>query len=136
MKKLLFSLLLLSTAAAAQMQRPALADSLFSTYYHQRVTLFKSLPQTAGDIVFIGNSITDGGEWSELFNDLRIKNRGISADVSAGIIYRIDEVVQRKPEKVFLMIGTNDLSRNVKPDSLLKNIFWITNYLRQQTPST
>ena len=136
MKKLFFFLLVLNYVAHAQTKRPVLHDSLFSTYYHQRVTLFKSLPQTTGDVIFIGNSITDGGEWSELFSDLRIKNRGISGDVSAGIIHRIDEVVARKPQKVFLMIGTNDLARNVRPDSLLKNMYWTVNYLRQQSPST
>ena len=136
MKKLLFSLLILSSVAQAQMWQPALHDSLFSTYYHQRLTLFKSLPQTRGDVIFIGNSITDGGEWSELFNDVRIKNRGISGDISAGIIHRLDEVVQRKPQKVFLMIGTNDLAHNVTPDSLLKNIYWTVYHLQQGSPAT
>jgi len=51
-------------------------DSIFPNYYHQQWTLFKSLPQTRNNIIFIGNSITDGGEWSELFNDIHIKNRG------------------------------------------------------------
>ena len=96
----LFAVLLPATQQA-QIKLPVLHDSLFSTYYHQRWTLFQSLPQTKGDIIFIGNSITDGGEWSELFNDLRVKNRGISGDISAGVIKRIDEVVKRKPAKQF-----------------------------------
>lgn len=129
-------LFIYNSLVQAQGVRPILADSLFSTYYHQRATLFKSLPQTNGDIIFIGNSITDGGEWSELFNDLRIKNRGISGDISAGVIHRIDEVANRKPQKIFILIGTNDLARNITADSLLKNIFWMVQYLRQQTPAT
>jgi lysophospholipase L1-like esterase len=120
----------------AQLKLPVYPDSLFSTYYHQRVTLFKILPQTERDIIFIGNSITDGGEWSELFNNLRIKNRGISGDISAGIIYRLDEVVKRKPVKVFLMIGVNDLARNISPDSVIKNILLIASYLKQESVST
>lgn len=111
-------------------------DSLFSTYYHQRVTLFKSLPQTKEDIIFIGNSITDGGEWSEIFNDLKIKNRGISGDISAGVLNRIDEVAKRKPAKVFLMIGVNDLARGISADSAVKNILVIASYLRQETPAS
>jgi len=117
-------------------QKPVIPDSLFSTYYHQRVTHFKSLPQSNGDIIFLGNSITDGGEWQELFDDLSVKNRGISGDVSAGVIHRIDEVVSRKPAKVFLMIGTNDLARGISADSLVNNILWIARYLKDQTPST
>lgn len=120
----------------AQLRKPFLNDSLFSTYYHQRLTHFKALPSGKDDIVFLGNSITDGAEWSELFCNTNIKNRGISGDVSAGIINRIDEVTDRKPAKVFLLIGTNDLARGVGEDSLLKNTWWITDYIKQESPST
>ncbi len=138
MKKLLFLLTQFFTISylCAQVSLPAYPDSIFSTYYHQRKALFDLLPQTKEDIVFIGNSITDGGEWGELFNDTRIKNRGISGDISAGVIMRIDEVVKRKPSKVFLMIGVNDLARGVSVDSVVKNILLITDYLYEQSPST
>lgn len=122
--------------ALAQVRLPQYSDSLFTTYYHQRITHFRSLPQTKGDIIFLGNSITDGGEWSELFNDVKIKNRGISGDVSAGVLNRLDDVAGRKPAKVFLLIGINDLARGVSPDSVLKNILLIATYLKQQTPAT
>ena len=89
---LFFLLAVARLPSAAQMQLPQYADSLFSTYYHQRVTLFKLLLKTKNDIVFIGNSITDGGEWNELFTDPAIKNRGISGDISAGVVARIGEV--------------------------------------------
>ncbi|WP_461489866.1 family 20 glycosylhydrolase [Pontibacter sp. HJ8] len=136
---ILFLLLLLGTASWAQGKRVKpvkLADSLFSTYYHQRATLFRSLPQTPGDIIFLGNSISDGGEWSEQFADKRLKNRGISGDVSAGVMHRLDEVAGRKPAKVFLLIGTNDLAQGIALDSLLKNLFWIADYLKEKTPVT
>ncbi|WP_242921187.1 family 20 glycosylhydrolase [Pontibacter liquoris] len=136
MKRLTFLLCLLASAAAAQLKPVHLPDSLFPTYYHQRASHFESLPHTPGDILFVGNSITDGAEWGELFKDPRVKNRGISGDVSAGVMNRIEEVAARKPAKVFLLIGTNDLARQVPPDSLLRNIVWIADYLRQQTPAT
>ena len=54
----------------------------YSTFYMQRVSLFNKLPITPKDIVFIGNSITNGAEWNELFPRKRVKNRGISGDTS------------------------------------------------------
>ncbi|WP_202621787.1 family 20 glycosylhydrolase [Pontibacter russatus] len=136
MKRLTLLLLFLVSTATAQVKPVQLADSLFSTYYHQRATLFKSLPYTQGDIIFLGNSISDGGEWSELFADGRMKNRGISGDNSAGVLHRLEEVALRKPAKVFLLIGTNDLARNISADSLLKNMFWIADYLKEKTLAT
>lgn len=138
MRKVITIILLLTFAscALAQIKLPPMQDSLFSTYYHQRWTLFQSLPQTKDDIIFIGNSITDGGEWSELFQDLRVKNRGISGDISAGVIKRIVEVMKRKPAKVFLMIGTNDLARGNSTDSVVKNILLTASWLKQENPAT
>lgn len=139
MKKIiLINLCLLLTAITVkgQIRLPVYPDTLFSTYYHQRVTHFKTLPQTKGDIIFLGNSITDGAEWAELFADNHIKNRGISGDITAGVIARLNEVTDRKPAKIFLLIGVNDLSRNTAPDSVVKNVFTIADYIHQQTPAT
>src|SRR5690348_1170260 len=120
----IFFLMMVQTLLA-QVLLPSYPDSIFSTYYLQRVSHFKTLPKTKGDIIFLGNSITDGAEWSELFNDNKIKNRGISGDITAGVLHRLNEVAERKPDKVFLLIGVNDLARNISTDSILKNLFLI-----------
>jgi hexosaminidase len=129
-------LLILGSAAAAQTKLPNFPDSLFSTYYHQRVTHFKSLPASEKDIIFLGNSLSDGAEWAELFSDLNVKNRGISGDITAGVLKRLDEVYNGKPAKIFLLIGTNDLARGIKPDSVVNNIFWIADLIKEKSPKT
>jgi lysophospholipase L1-like esterase len=140
----------MSLTGIAQVVLPTYPDSIFTTYYHQRYSLFKSLPNAGAllpndgaylldwnrDIIFLGNSINDGSEWAELFKDIRIKNRGISGDITTGIIHRLKEVTNRKPAKVFLMIGINDLGRGVSPDSVVKNILLINDYILQESPST
>ena len=113
----------------AQVVLPSLPDSIFSTYYHQRASFFKAMPDTKNEIIFLGNSITDGGGWAQLFNDRRIINQGISGDISAGVIHRLDAVTGRKPSKVFLLIGTNDLARGISEDSVVKNILLIADSL-------
>jgi lysophospholipase L1-like esterase len=117
-------------------QLPIYSDSIFSTYYHQRLALFKLLPKTENDVVFLGNSITDGAEWSELFKDNKIKNRGISGDISAGILHRIDDIAKGRPATLFLMIGVNDLARGISVDSVVKNILIAVDYMHQQSPRT
>jgi lysophospholipase L1-like esterase len=151
------SLLGMSLTGISQIVLPTYPDSIFNTYYHQRYSLFKSMPnavvsiQNASeratkdaaylpvsnrDIIFLGNSINDGSEWYELFNDIRVKNRGISGDITTGILHRLKEVTNRKPAKVFLMIGINDLGRGVSPDSVVKNILLINDYIQHESPST
>ena len=62
----------------------ALCVSAQDEYWHQRVTLFDKLPVESAHIVMLGNSITDGGEFSELFNNENVINRGIRNDVIKG----------------------------------------------------
>lgn len=110
--------------------------SRFGLYYDQRKSLFEKLPDTPGEIIFLGNSITDGAEWTELFNNINVKNRGISADVTAGVLNRLDEVTRSKPSKIFLLIGTNDIARNVPFDTVFSNICRIVENVKRQSPST
>ncbi|MBS1670185.1 MAG: family 20 glycosylhydrolase [Bacteroidetes bacterium] len=137
MKKNIFLItLFISIKLLAQPVLPNYADSLFPTYYWQRATLFQTLPKRNTDIVFLGNSITDGAEWSEIFNDIKIKNRGISGDISAGVIKRLPDMVAGKPAKIFLLIGVNDISRGISVDSIFTNISLIANYIHYYSSNT
>ena len=75
----------------------------YSTFYEQRATLFEELPVTSKDIIFLGNSITNGCEWAELFQNKNVKNRGISGDICMGVYDRLDPIVKGKPAKIFLL---------------------------------
>lgn len=111
-------------------------EAFKSTYYEQRRTLFEQLPNTKNEIIFLGNSITDGSEWAELFQNKRIKNRGISGDITEGVLFRLEEVTESKPAKVFLLIGINDLARNISKDTVFANICRIATTIRKQSPKT
>lgn len=94
----------------------------YSTFYEQRATLFEELPITSKDIVFLGNSITNGGEWGELFHNARVKNRGISGDICMGVYDRLEPILRGKPAKIFLLIGINDVSRGTSADTIVARI--------------
>ena len=120
----------------------ALASSIhaqerkYSTFYYQRATLFEELPVTSSDIIFLGNSITNGGEWAELFDNPHVKNRGISGDVCMGVYDRLDAVVNGAPAKIFLLIGINDVDRGASADSIVERIGMIVDKIRKDSPST
>lgn len=101
--------------------KPEIKKSKHSTYYYQRKTLFEKLPNSENEIIFLGNSISDGCNWSELFDDGRIKNRGISGDVTDGVLDRLTEVTESNPSAIFIMIGVNDLSRGRSVDYIVSN---------------
>ena len=80
----------------------AVASFAQNEYNYQKRSLFEQLPIRGNDIVFLGNSITDGCEWAELFNNRHIKNRGISADRSGWLLDRLDPIVNGHPKKLCL----------------------------------
>jgi lysophospholipase L1-like esterase len=94
-----------------------------------------------GDIVFLGNSITAGGnDWSIRLSYPNIRNRGIGGDVTEGVLHRLDEITYYEPKAVFLLIGINDLW-NTSPfepsvDYISKNIIRITQEIKKKSPKT
>jgi len=76
---------------------------------NHRISQFASNPNSMGATIFLGDSITEYGEWSELFPNHRVLNRGIAGDGIVGVKNRLDELARHQPDKIFLMIGINDL---------------------------
>lgn len=107
-----------------------------STFYYQRATLFEVLPTSKSDIIFLGNSITNGGEWAELLRNPHAKNRGISGDTTQGVLDRLSTITKGKPSKIFLLIGTNDLSRGKSVDEVAKNVEKIVERVKRESPAT
>jgi lysophospholipase L1-like esterase len=79
-------------------------------YYLERLSQLEQMPLHAGDVVFVGDSITEGCDWGKLFQNPDVRNFGISGDSTRGLLNRLDMITQAKPGKMFLMIGINDLN--------------------------
>ena len=112
-------------------------------HYKQRISKFKKSPLNFGDIVFIGNSITEQGrDWGEKLNKKNVRNRGIAGDVTEGVLLRLDEILYYKPETVFLLIGINDLfnlqyQKGVPSAAYVaNNIIKITDIIHKGSPKT
>lgn len=128
----LLALLLVATTICAFAQK----KEKYTELYYQRASLFEILPVNSDDIVFVGNSLTHGCEWHELFGMSNIKNRGINGDVIQGVFERIDPVVNGHPKKIFLLSGVNDVSHNLSADSIATAMGNLIDYIRTKTPET
>ena len=77
-------------------------------------------------VVFLGDSITDGWELNQYFPGKPYLNRGISGQITGQMLGRLKEdVLDRKPEAMLLLGGTNDLARGVPLDAIQNNIAMI-----------
>ena len=113
-------------------------------FYNERIKEFKNDPVGQNKIVFLGNSITEGGgDWNARFGVKNIVNRGISGDITEGVLDRLNEIIYYKPIAVFLLIGINDIFSadipdrgKITPSYVSKNILKIADQITSQSPST
>jgi lysophospholipase L1-like esterase len=88
----------------------------------------------SGRVVFLGDSITAAGRWERFFPEVRSSNCGVDGDCSDDVLRRLGPVIDFRPEKLFLMIGTNDLGRGFGEDSIVANVAAILDRLRAALP--
>jgi lysophospholipase L1-like esterase len=138
--KYILLLLLLPVFVCAQ-KRPS-NQSLFDTipfipnHTIDRLEVFKKQPVTKGGIIFLGNSITEMGNWPKLLNDTTVLNRGIGGDITYGVLKRLDDVINRQPKKLFILLGINDIGKDI-PDSVIAyNYFRIIKQVKEKSPAT
>ena len=105
-------------------------------YYYAEVKKFKDKKVAENAIIMVGDSITAGGKWKEYFPTENIENFGISGDDSYGVLNRLDVVIAKKPSKVFLLIGVNDIHKYCSDGQIIDNYNLILWKLRQKLPNT
>lgn len=108
----------------------------YTEFYYQRESLFNVLPVDSTNIVMLGNSLTNGAEWHELFKNDKVINRGITGDTAQGIKDRLRPVTDGHPAKIFLLTGANDISHHLTPDSIANAIVDLAMTIKDQTPDT
>jgi lysophospholipase L1-like esterase len=101
-----------------------------------RRSQFEALPKVADAVVFLGDSITEGGVWDEWFRELLTLNRGIGGDTVGGVLDRLDSALY-EPRAISLLIGTNDLTgmgRSFKVDDIADQMDTLLARIREIAP--
>jgi lysophospholipase L1-like esterase len=138
------------TAPAAKKAAPAPKTHLgefFKQHYKDRVKLFREQNKdlkTSKNVVFVGDSITEGFNVEKNFPKHNVLNRGIGADVignglakgdNRGILHRLDEsIYDCRPSEVFILIGINDLGGGHKPETIEAGYREILQAIKSHSP--
>ncbi|MBU0761919.1 MAG: lipase [Candidatus Altiarchaeota archaeon] len=88
------------------------------------------------EVVFLGDSITAGGDWNGLFGVSYIKNAGVDGDTTDDILSRLNSVTRYKPKKIFLMMGINDLLLGKNVSHVLANYETALGKIKTESPDT
>jgi beta-glucosidase len=136
------------------------ATLLFTAVYAEEHDAIKPVPREANwmkrhdamnarvkegnvDLVFIGDSITQGwegsgkGVWAKFYGERNAVNLGIGGDRTQHVIWRLDNgnLEGISPKLAVIMIGTNNSGNNT-PEQIAEGITVIVDQLKKKTPQT
>src|ERR1700750_2903057 len=138
MKYLLIFLLLPLAVQAQKVTNQNLFDTIPFIPEHtpQRLAQFEKEPIVTGKIIFLGNSITEMGNWKKVTGDTTVINRGIGGDITFGVLKRLKDVTDRKPSKLFILLGINDIGKDIPDAVIADNYLKIVKEIHAKCPGT
>lgn len=122
--------------AHSAVQEASIGRSWGDVWNDDRKDVFESLSISNKDIVFVGNSLTEGFPLTEMFAGRPVKNRGIGWNESRHVVGRIAGIAQFAPRKIFIEMGINDFIAHTSPDTVFNNFKETVRIIRNISPST
>ncbi|WP_195267360.1 GDSL-type esterase/lipase family protein [Eubacterium sp. 1001713B170207_170306_E7] len=87
------------------------------------------------EILMIGDSLIEYGDWETLLGKAVI-NRGMGGDTTEGVLMRIGRSLERRPDKIFLMVGVNDIITGETTAFTARNYEAILQKIRALSPDS
>ena len=112
---------------------------LIQEYYNNKLSLYsEENKNTSGiDVVFLGDSLTDGCDLEIYYSEYSVSNRGIGGDTSYGLKDRLQvSAYDANPKVIVLLIGGNDILGGKSLESIYANYEEIISGIKQNLPNT
>ncbi len=128
----MLSVLITSVMAGQRADHPEPPDTLYKTNqrYWARCAMWEADTVRSAAIVMLGNSITEGGDWTALLDRDDVSNRGIGSDNTYGFRARMRYVYAMEPRVCFIMGGINDIYAGFTVETIVRNYAAILDSLR------
>ena len=133
-----------SVSESTQSHWPVPMPDLWIQHYLKRIEIFEkenaALPPNQKNVVFVGDSLTEGFPLQEYFPGTPVLNRGIISDGigfdERGVLNRMESsVFDCHPKAVILLIGVNDLPHSwASIDDCLKGYQDIVEQIQKRFP--
>ena len=115
-------------------------SDVFVQYYNNKCQSYSEENKTLekGQIVFLGDSLTEGCTLGDYYSDLPLKsyNRGIGGDTTNGLLNRLKvSAYEVLPSKIVILIGGNDILRGFSNARIARNYKKILNEIKDNLPN-
>jgi lysophospholipase L1-like esterase len=72
--------------------------------------------------LFIGDSLTEWFQFEKFLPHMDILNEGIAGETTYGLLERLEETLEKKAGRIFLMIGINDVFNGFPREDIIENL--------------
>ncbi|KQQ00867.1 MULTISPECIES: GDSL-type esterase/lipase family protein [unclassified Rathayibacter] len=87
-----------------------------------------------GKVLFVGDSIIQGGEWGQWLAASTVVDEGVGGATTADVVARLPELIEQAPDTVVVLVGTNDLAWHRTTEHIVRNIETIVATFRRDLP--
>ena len=85
-------------------------------------------------IVMLGDSLTAGCDWQARLAQAEVVNQGVCGDSTWSVMTRLNQVVEARPDLIFLQLGINDFGKKPLPEAILERHQKIWREMREKLP--
>jgi len=122
------------TTMASHISPPAYMQAEGQKYYLERVAEIATQTPLKGGVLFIGDSLIEGGNWEALFPGVESLNHGVGWDTTTGVKKRLPQILTHKPAQIHIMIGTNDINYDRSAVTIVNTLSEVLLSLREANP--
>ena len=127
-----------SDSSPVTIKAPSVLPEAGQAHFNKRVIAISAENPISSGTVLIGDSITEAWMWQRDADtypfQLPVGNHGVGWDSTEGAISRLPLVAPSAPDKIFLKIGTNDISWGVSLSDMTEDFDTLLSRLREQEP--
>ena len=106
------------------------------THVTRRLRELESFRPITGGALFIGDSITENAPLTSMFPGVPVANYGIGWGTSDGVLLRLDQIARNEPDRIIILIGTNDIHYDHTAEHIADNIVSAVASLRRDMLDT
>jgi lysophospholipase L1-like esterase len=93
-------------------------------------------PSSRESIVFVGDSITAGGDWQGWFPEYSVTVEATPGDATDRLNERLPAIRDLQPETLAILIGANDFGQSRSVEYVVRSIEYFLAMVRQDVPGS
>ena len=105
-------------------------------HFALRLPQIEEQPILSAGVLLAGDSITEGWLGYDIDLGAQVSNHGIGWDTVTGLKSRLPQMLRHSPDKVFILIGTNDIGYQRDVDEMAAELADILDSFKREKPDT